>query len=322
MGEGLNFATNYVQESNKRKQEEKDKVKNEDFNQDQEDLFPNRNRTRVNNRGPPNIANIPFESIPLELLNSQSGSNLIPQRPFRNRIPGQNIRPPNLEPPPRNPPPIQFPPALPTRPGYDPGFLQPDQTEPTDLENTTELETPTESIGINSSENSDEQVIQESPDETTVQGANETPPDRNNLLQNFLNENSGPVEPSSEFTTIPPIVEIEPSFTPPVLVTPQIIKKRPLRYRPPRPQGRPSRPQRPPLSVPTPPLNTRPFVFPSRPGLVLPDDGPVITGIAVPADNDVFDLTVTAQQNFGGKPNRINYQGETKLFFRHSFRLI
>jgi len=50
----------------------------------------------------------------------------------------------------------------------------------------------------------------------------------------------------------------------------------------------------------------------------LPDDGPVITGIAVPADNDVFDLTVTAQQNFGGKPNKINYQGK-KFFLKPQF---
>ena len=29
----------------------------------------------------------------------------------------------------------------------------------------------------------------------------------------------------------------------------------------------------------------------------------IITGVAIPAvNNEVFDLTVTAQQNFGGKP--------------------
>ena len=33
------------------------------------------------------------------------------------------------------------------------------------------------------------------------------------------------------------------------------------------------------------------------------------TGVAVPANNDVFDLTVTAQQNFGGSSKTNKFQG-------------
>ena len=34
-------------------------------------LFPSRNRTRVNNRGPPKLTGIPFEAIPLEVLGKE-----------------------------------------------------------------------------------------------------------------------------------------------------------------------------------------------------------------------------------------------------------
>jgi hypothetical protein len=69
-------------------------------------------------------------------------------------------------------------------------------------------------------------------------------------------------------------------------------------------------------------------VFPSRPptpaASIEPTEGnglfqepEVVTGFAIPADNDVFDLTVTAQQNFGGtrpskKYNGRNFQDETE----------
>jgi hypothetical protein len=94
VGEGLNFATNYVQENNKRKKEEQEKEKiklvSELVNNNQDNLFPSRNRTRINNRGPPRISEIPFEAIPLEGIRP----GLIPQRPFGTRFPGSPIRPP------------------------------------------------------------------------------------------------------------------------------------------------------------------------------------------------------------------------------------
>ena len=69
---------------------------------------------------------------------------------------------------------------------------------------------------------------------------------------------------------------------------------------------------RPQSSFPTPPLNTKvskkPLVFPTRRFPTRP--GAVITGVAIPAENDVFDLTVTAQQNFGGaRKTKSKYQG-------------
>ena len=88
-------------------------------------MFPTRNRTRVNNRGPPKLSGIPFEAIPLEVLgNKLPGSSLIPQRPFQTRLPGggrpvpppgQQLSPPPLQPPPpnSNKPPLNL--SLPNR---------------------------------------------------------------------------------------------------------------------------------------------------------------------------------------------------------------
>jgi hypothetical protein len=44
-----------------------------------------------------------------------------------------------------------------------------------------------------------------------------------------------------------------------------------------------------------------------------------VTGVAIPADNDIIDLTVTAQQGFGGrrpKPKK-KYPGEFMCFYMH-----
>ncbi len=153
-------------------------------------------------------------------------------------------------------------------------------------------------------------------------------------------------------TTPQTVVDIQPSFEPPVLVTPPpppqrrpfIQRPRPPAQRrpgPPPPQGRPPLPlllpvppqqqQIPPSAFPTPPLESavRPLVFPSRSAATINaeptefsagDNGlfrepAVVTGFAIPADNDVFDLTVTANQNFGGSASRPTKKYNGKLVF-------
>ena len=66
----------------------------------------------------------------------------------------------------------------------------------------------------------------------------------------------------------------------------------------------------------------RPYVYPTRPlneeivtGIAIPQRNEIVTGVAIPADNDVFDLTVTAQQNFGGKPKIQNINSKSLLQF-------
>jgi hypothetical protein len=153
-------------------------------------------------------------------------------------------------------------------------------------------------------------------------------------------------------TTPQTVVDIQPSFEPPVLVTPPPPQRRPFIQRPrppaqrrpgppPQPQGRPPPPlllpvppqqqQPPPSAFPTPPLESavRPLVFPTRPAINAEptefsaggDNGglfrepEVVTGFAIPADNDVFDLTVTANQNFGGSASRPTKKYNGKLVF-------
>jgi len=94
VGEGLTFATNFVKEENQRKKEaaasklalEKEK---ELLLQSSISAVPALLPGRVNNRGPPRFTEIPFEAIPLEILNSQRPGQepvQIPQRPFHTRI--------------------------------------------------------------------------------------------------------------------------------------------------------------------------------------------------------------------------------------------
>jgi hypothetical protein len=152
-------------------------------------------------------------------------------------------------------------------------------------------------------------------------------------------------------TTPQTVVDIQPSFEPPVLVTPPPPQRRPFIQRPrppaqrrpgpPPPQGRPPQPlllpvppqqqPLPPSAFPTPPLESavRPLVFPTRPAINAEptefisaggDNGglfrepEVVTGFAIPADNDVFDLTVTANQNFGGSASRPTKKYNGKFF--------
>jgi len=383
VGEGLSFATNYVQEQNKRKQqqtqqlteqEEQDKLQDllQQLEAEQPDsfqklpgggpdqLFPSRNRTRVNNRGPPKLSGIPFEAIPLEVLNNKlPNSALIPQRPFKNRFPpGRPVKPPGqqLQPPPPPPPKkppltIKGPPSdklfpnrekpelessttgspLPTRPGYEPGFLPPPSGTSTSKVNLTTEDITDTTVDQLAAEiaiienllkggGGNTGVVDTTTENTkiTEDGEGETVPDRNNLLQNDLSRPRPPPTPQSRpstSTSTQPL--IEPSFPPPILVTPPPERKRKpydRRRPPPRPNGRPplrqptrQKPQGPYSAVPTPALPGRPLVFPTR-----PRQTGIVTGVAIPAENEVFDLTVTAQQNFGGKPTikRVNNFGD------------
>jgi len=354
VGEGLHIATNYVQENNKRKQQEK--LEGETSGEETiEDIFINlerqkqKNRTRTNNRGPPLLSAIPFEAIPLEVLSNQRpGARpgvAIPQRPFQTRLPGL---PPKVSSPPTIPIPSKkpspnasgipipeqlvptsesvkgsvLPSQLPTRSDYTPDF-----TEIENDDETTSNETEDSANEISSEPLVTEGTVPTSQSTTTSRKDIRTKPKLKPLKAVPTNpysdlystdfKNGKPKRPTRPPTTFPPPpIVIEPSFTPPLLVTPpstpkfrKPLKRRPgLRpwggKRPPRPPGRPPRPQqkwpldkRPQSSQPTPPLQTtkRPVAFPTR-----RRDPAIVTGIAIPADNDIIELTVSANQNFGG----------------------
>ena len=370
VGEGLSIATNYVQENNKKKLQEKlssqelldaeDDIKKrpvdtsaeleDETSDDLNDL--KKNITRINNRGPPLLSNIPFEAIPLEILkNRRPGARpgvAIPQRPFQTRLPpGISGPPPTITSPqvPGGAPykvgvtlPEQLVPGdptaptntgaapdqLPTRPDYTPDFSSPSSGEVSDelVDRVDKLPTVKPSPGSTSTRKN---VLKKKPTQPPLKPVSTDP--FIDLLLNEIKEGritTAPPPPRRQPTTSqPPAVEIEPSFTPPLLVTPpttprarpQPPNRRPWGggNRPPRPQGPPppsskypvpdwKYQNKPPSSYPTPPLNTKPFVFPTNRYRGPP--GAVVTGVAIPADNDVFDLTVTAQQNYAGRPRQ------------------
>ena len=91
VGEGLSIATNYVKEQSKNKGADLDDkgAAGDRVDVGEGDRFPPASVTsRVNNRGPPRFTEIPFEAIPLEVLQSQipggggGGKVQIQQRPF------------------------------------------------------------------------------------------------------------------------------------------------------------------------------------------------------------------------------------------------
>ena len=359
VGEGLHIATNYVQENNKRKQQklEEDSSEKETI----EDIFINlekekkRNRTRTNNRGPPLLSAIPFEAIPLEVLNNQRpGARpgvAIPQRPFQTRLPGLATKvttPPTVALPSKNPLnnvsgiPIPeqlvptsesvkdsvLPSQLPTRSDYTPDFTEiqsDDETTFTEAEDSaneisSEPVVTEETVPTSQTTTASKKTVQSKPKDKPLKAVPTDP--YSDLYSTDFKIKRPPT------TTPPPPIVIEPSFTPPLLVTPPsppkyrkpVLKRRPgLRpwggKRPPRPPGRPPRPQqkwpidkRPQSSRPTPPLQTakRPVVFPTR-----RQDPAIVTGVAIPADNDIIELTVSANQNFGGsRKTKKKYQGK------------
>jgi len=360
VGEGLSIATNYVQENNKKKLQEKLSTEYDDL-----DKKPNtsgevdvnvddeikRNITRINNRGPPLLSNIPFEAIPLEILNNQRpGARpgvAIPQRPFQTHLPpGISGPPPTITSPSKGvapyksgvPLPEQLIPTLatidggsdddkddtsresdnvvlPTRPGYSPDFGTDFESAESE-QGQDNLVDRVDNKLASSSRPSTNKVTQPPP----IKPVSTDP--FIDLLLNEIKEGRittpPPYKSPSTSTTPTPPLDLQPSFTPPLLVTPPSTPRnrpRPPQRRPwaggrpPRPNGPPPPPvkkypdwkyqNKPPSSYPTPPLKTKPFVFPSS-SRRYPGGGAIVTGVAIPADNDVFDLTVTAQQNFGG----------------------
>ena len=146
---------------------------------------------------------------------------IIPQRPFNNRLPG--LRPPpniNQDPPKRQPPPYQvgvpipeqlfpdptnqpasqapkqptnqpsnqqpLPAALPTRPGYEPAWYQ----NISNQEAKKEEEKVDNEDGDESADTKDEVVEEDSKSVESTSKQNETPPDRNNILQNEIPDES------------------------------------------------------------------------------------------------------------------------------------
>ena len=106
-----------------------------------------------------------------------------------------------------------------------------------------------------------------------------------------------------------------PGQPPRLAVNPQRPPGQPPRApgQPSRPPNKPSRPLRPQSGQPTPPLRTsqRPFVFPTASTSIRGGEPVIVTGVAIPAENDVIDLTVTAQQGFGGRrPPKKKYTGK------------
>jgi len=380
VGEGLSIATNYVQENNKKKFQEKnsgeyleDEEKPNSSIEVEDDSDFKRNISRINNRGPPLLSNIPFEAIPLEVLSQQRpGARpgvAIPQRPFQTHLPPGISGPPPPNQPPTNPtltspsknsgPPFKsgvqlperliptkpgpvttsgtdndqgesgagVPGQLPTRPGYTPEFsLFPNtaadnkQKLGNDDETDTKLPTakPTSAAKTTTSRIN---KIKKSPTPAIKPVSTDPFID---LLLNEIKEGRITTNPPTTVSPVTPPVELEPSFTPPLLVTPPSTSRPRNKYPPPPrppqrpwPGGRPPRPKGPPQkypewkyqnkpssSYPTPPLkkieSKKPLVFPTNRYRGPQGNGVIVTGVAIPADNDVFDLTVTAAQNFGG----------------------
>ena len=381
VGEGLSIATNYVQENNKKKLQEKisssevfDEDEKKPTNTQEEEYavgdLLKKNNTRINNRGPPLLSNIPFEAIPLEILSQQRpGARpgvAIPQRPFQTRLPPGISGPPPLTSPSKGPPfkngiplPEQLVPG-PTKPGPTPDIpdttLQEEKEEavpglpsqiPTRPDYTPNFDSRpvvTTGSGVGRPNKLGPKLPPAKPTSKTKTTTKRIQPPLKpvstdpfiDLLLNEIKEgrittaptsSKKPSSPSSE----PPPVELEPSFAPPLLVTPPSTPRN--RPRPPNrrpwPGGRPPRPKgtpgplkkypewkyqnKPASAFPTPPLNTKkPLVFPSS--TVTRYRGPqgaIVTGVAIPAENDVFDLTVTAQQNYGGaRKTKNKFRGE------------
>ena len=326
VGEGLTFATNFVKEENQRKKEAAEKLalekEKELLLQSSISAVPALLPGRVNNRGPPRFTEIPFEAIPLEILNSQRPGQKpvqIPQRPFHTRI---KITKTKLPP---------FASGIPLPEVLIPGFEMP--TTPSTTTTTIPDGSATEGGKL-------ENEVQVQPKRNatseirfpTLSSTVKTPPkiDLADLvkLQNTKNNGGNDVDlkllqPSKtikdqETTTIYATASnILPKWPPRRRPIPGKIE--PTRRPPPRPQNNqirtpPLRPQRPYPRPPPPAL---------RPPLAKPQNEPEVlfSGQAfdlqpsrqpLPSRPEVFDLTVSVQQNFGGganKPSLMNQNG-------------
>lgn len=224
-----------------------------------------------------------------------------------------------------------LPSQLPTRLGYTPNFTD-TEVEDNVTEKTPDEQQEKEKIEKeNEEENKEEDGYKEVNNEENIEDmsvktrtlSSILPTTSVSTIQQTSVILSYPVLPyQTDFTRsstpTPSTPELEASFPSPLLVTPpspptgpngRPLRRRPVarppwqvRQRPPRPPGLPPLSQRPPSSQPTPPLLTsqRPVVFPTQTKTWVRQPV-IVTGVAIPANNDVIDLTVTAQQGFGSR---------------------
>ena len=318
VGEGLTFATNFVKEENERKKEAASKLAAEkELLQSSISAVPALLPGRINNRGPPRFTEIPFEAIPLEILNSQRPGQKpvqIPQRPFHTRI---KITKTKLPP---------FASGIPLPEVLIPGFEMPTTTNPpTEATEATVEREKLENLAAAANASVENRVRFP---------LNSTPnPPKVNLvkLQNQYNVKPSidlkgddvdlkllkPTRVNDDTTTIyatasnilpkwpprrkPIPGKIEPTRRPPPLPTNQ-IRTPPLR---PRPYPRP--PLRPPPPPPQSPSQNNIVVDPlaGEPEVLFSGQAFDIQPSRQPPLQrpDVFDLTVSVQQNFGGNRN-------------------
>ena len=333
VGEGLTFATNFVKEENQRKKEaaasklalEKEK---ELLLQSSISAVPALLPGRVNNRGPPRFTEIPFEAIPLEILNSQRPGQepvQIPQRPFHTRI---KITKTKLPP---------FASGIPLPEVLIPGFEMPTTPSTT----TTATEGKLENEVMVQQQQPKRNATNENRVRFPLSSIPKTPPKLDLVdlvkLQNEYNnaQNNGndkvdlkllqPSKTLDETTTIYATASnILPKWPPrrrPIPGKIEATRRPPLRpqptnqirtppVRPQRPYPRPPPPSlRPPLSKPqninVNPINEPEVLFSGQAFDLQPSRQPV------PSRPEVFDLTVSVQQNFGGakKPALMNQNG-------------
>ena len=308
VGEGLTFATNFVKEENERKKEAASKLAQKEKElllQSSISAVPALLPGRVNNRGPPRFTEIPFEAIPLEILNSQRPGQKpvqIPQRPFHTRI---KITKTKLPP---------FASGIPLPEVLIPGFEMP-TTPSTTSSTTTATEEPEKQeneVKRNATENRVRFPLNSTP----------KPPPKIDLvkLKNEYNKEGNDVD----LKLLQPSKTIDETTT--IYATASnILPKWPPRRRPipgkievtRRPPPRPLNNQ-----IRTPPLRPqRPYPRPPRPPQQpqSPEPEVLFSGQAfdlqpsrqpLPSRPDIFDLTVSAQQNFGGsKSSLMNQNG-------------
>ena len=296
VGEGLSIATNYVKEENKRKAEAASKLS--ESSTTKTTAVPAVRPSRINNRGPPRFTEIPFEAIPLEVLNSQRPGQKpvqIKQRPFQTRF--------------KIPKPSQVRPPV-----YATGIPLPELLIPQgELKETTTADPPkqTEDQTVDKKETrpkpvdklQNAYVVPSNNGPVALSGSNNMAvnfPGKGENFENLLGEMEKVEKPKLPSVT----VAILPSTTRVIL---PIQNTKSTTQRPVRipfiptslPPIRKPPTRRPVVSGTTPRLPTNRPSF--RPGIVVDPPRDVVTGkpVRVPGNADVFDLTVTAFQGYG-----------------------
>ena len=284
VGEGLSIATNFVKEENERKKEaalakEKEasllKAAAAAAAAASISAVPAFLPGRINNRGPPRYTEIPFEAIPLEILKSQKpGQNpvQIQQRPFHTRI---KINKTQLPAPP-------FATGIPLPELLIPGLeLSSSITQDT----TTSIRFPTKIIPTN----------------------NEVTKLQNRYTASLLNPNGNdidlkqqirPTQPAFTDVTIKATAS-KPFIGPQLPNRPAVLPPRPINLKP-VVETPPLRPPfvRPPIPIAT---TTTPTTPEAEPEVLFAGQAFDIDPSRPPQGRpEIFDLTVSVQQNFGG----------------------